>query len=740
MKTGRKTWNYPKKVFGVFLLVFLLLYIQFAYLSLSPNIYGIDMDSFAANRNTIRTTLTAKRGTIYDALGNALALNISSYTVIAYLDESRSSNSTVPLHVVDKEKTAHELAPILNMTEEQLLNLLNKDVYQVELGPGGRGITELKKEEISNLQLPGIDFIESPKRYYPNGDFAPYLIGYAKTNTVKVDVNTEEELKEEDITVATKYKTIEKIAGELGIEAEYNTLLTGTNGFLQYERDRFGYKIPDTHEYRVDAKDGSDVYLTIDSNIQRFAETAIKENASIYEPEWMMITAMDAKTGAILSSASTPSFDPNIRNITNYENPLISYAFEPGSTMKTYTYMCAMEKGTYQGDATYKSGSIEVDQEGNIINDWNPKGWGMLTIDQGYAYSSNVAITHIVQDFINKQDLRECFLKYGFGAQTNVALPRELSGTIEFNYPIEVATAGFGQGITTTPIQHLQALSIIANDGVMIQPQIVSKIVDGNTGKTTFELKRTELGQVVSSSTVSKIRDLMDDAVNASWAPTSATSIKNESLHLIGKSGTAQIFNNQTGQYETGENDYIFSFAAMFPKDDPQVIVYAAMKKPKKDAVMGLIHTFNEFVSNVGKYLEIESEETPLQVTSIMDNYISKKTESTESLQNNYDVVLLGQGDTVINQYPAVGSTILQGDKLFFLTNDENYTMQDLTGWSRKDVEIYASLLQLPLQVEGYGYVKSQSILPNTSLTEQVLTVQLQDKDYMQEIKKKESS
>ena len=191
MKKERKQlqpWKFPKRVFGIFLFCLFLIYLQFAYLSLSPNVYGINMDKFAKARNTYSTTLYAKRGTIYDTEGNTLALNVSSYTVIAYLSPKRTGSNTKPLHVVDVENTAKKLSPILNMTEEALTKLLTKEAYQVELGPGGRGITEVVKEEIEALDLPGIDFIENFKRYYPNGDFASYILGYAKQHEKKYKV------------------------------------------------------------------------------------------------------------------------------------------------------------------------------------------------------------------------------------------------------------------------------------------------------------------------------------------------------------------------------------------------------------------------------------------------------------------------------------------------------------------------------------------------------------------------
>ena len=154
------------------------------------------------------------------------------------------------------------------------------------------------------------------------------MIGYAKQNEVEETVNG-------------KKVTSSVIQGELGIEAKYDDLLRGTNGSLTYQQDRSGYKIPDTKETRIDAENGKDIYLTLDANIQRFTEAAVKEVEENYHPEWMMIHVMDAKTGKILATSGVPSFDPNKRNITSYENPLTSYVYEPGSTMKTYTYMCA---------------------------------------------------------------------------------------------------------------------------------------------------------------------------------------------------------------------------------------------------------------------------------------------------------------------------------------------------------------------------------------------------------------
>ncbi|MDD3186894.1 MAG: penicillin-binding protein [Bacilli bacterium] len=717
-------WKFPKVVFAIFLVVFLCLYLQYAYLALSPSIYGINMDSFAAQRSTFSTVLSAKRGNIYDIDSNILATNISSYTVIAYLDPNRSNKSTTLLHVVDKEFTAKSLAPILNMEEDYILELLNRDVKQVELGPGGRGITELTKEAIENLNLPGIDFIESQKRYYPNGNFASYIIGYART--VEVDTNGDD------------VEDSEEIEGELGIESKYDEMLRGTDGYISYQKDRFGYKIPDTKEEKVDAVNGDDIYLTLDSNIQRFTESAVKEATEEYDPEWMFIMVMDAKTGDILASSSSPSFDPNIRDITNYENPLSSYVYEPGSVMKTYTYMCAIEKGTYVGSQTFLSGSIVVDNEGSVISDWNPSGWGMLTYDQGYAYSSNVGITNILKNFIDKNDLRDCLDSYGFGKQTGVELARELTGSIEFNYPVEIAAAGFGQGITITPIQQLQALTIIANDGIMLKPHIISKIVDPNTGEILYESSREELGQIVSKATTDKIKELMDDAVNASWAPTSAASFKIDGLNVIGKSGTAQIFNNITNSYEAGANDYVFSFAGMFPGDNPDIIIYAAMKKPTHSTAIGIIKATKSVMENVGKYLQLtdDSENDLEEIT--LTSYINKDISILDDLKDTLNVVVIGDGQRIINQYPSSGKVLLEGEKLFIITNASTTIMPNLKGYSESDAKVLLGLLDIDYTIEGYGYVTSQSI-SSGQIVDGVVNLVLENKSYIEEESEEES-
>ena len=716
MKTRNpnRKWQTPKFVFRVFLVFIMLLYLQLCYLTLSPKVYGIDMDTFASNRNTVKTILQANRGTIYDKDGDPLAISVTTYTLIAYLSPSRTTDSNNPQHVVDKELTATKLSEVLCLDYNYVLERLNQDKYQVEFGTGGSNITELKKDEIKALGLPGLDFIETTSRNYPNGDFASYIIGYAKKYQDTETING----------ITSSFNTL---VGELGIESKYNDLLTGTNGYLEYQKDRSGYRIPDTKEVRTDAVNGSNIYLTLDSGIQRFAESAIEELEQTYSPKWGLVTVMNAKTGEILASATSPSYNPNdLSTIKSYENPLVTYQYEPGSTMKIYTYMCAIEKGTYNGNETYTSGSYTIGED--VIYDWNKKGWGNITYDLGFAYSSNVGAVNIVNNFINKGELRDCLEKYGFGTKTGVELARELSGTINFNYPVEVAAASYGQGITTTPVQHLQALSIIANKGKMVTPHIVSKIVDPNTGETTYEAKTTYSSQLVKESTAQKVKDLMHDVItNNDAGAATGTLYRVEGVDLIGKTGTAQIYSNSKGGYLTGEQDYIYSFAGMFPYDDPEIIIYAAVQQPTYGKGTGVSKVVKSVVQSIVKYYNMgnDNEENNEQQKLIeVNSYLNKNVDEIASKleTEGVEVVRIGDGTKVVSQYPTSGSNVVSGDKVFLITNGTNREIPNIRGWSRADTLTLANLLNIEVNFEGYGYVSTYTFVDNK------LSVVLSDK------------
>ena len=699
-----------KKVF-VFVFFLLLIFIgRICYLCLVDySVNDTTISAFIEKRNIKEEVIEPVRGSILDINGNVLAQEVASYTVIAYLDESRSENSKTLNHVKDIENTAKKLSPLINMDEEVVKELLSKDAYQVELGPGGRNLSQLQMETIKNLNLPGIDFVKSSKRYYPNGDFASYMIGYT--------VNKESENGEKNTV------------GELGIEEYFNDELTGTEGYIAYEKDRYGYKIANGREYIEDADDGNDIYLTIDNNIQLFIENAVKNGQEKSEAEWLLMAVMDAKTGAILGYSSTPSFDPNLRNMTSYLDPVISSAYEPGSTMKIFSYMCAIETGNYDGTKTYLSGSktyeSEIDNDTVTINDWNKKGWGTISYDLGFALSSNIAVANLLETVIDKNDLSACYTKYGFGKRTNIydyknkEYTKEYTGSIDFNYDVEVATAGYGQGITTTPIQHLQALSIIANNGDMIKPYIVDKIVDNDTNKTVYESSVVKKKELVSDDTVKKMTELLRSVVQPDSSVATGYAYYMEDYDLIGKTGTAQIYDYEKGKYMTGETDYIYSFSGLYPGENPEIIIYTAIRKPK-DTTNYLADIVKEVVVNTSKYLNIEEEKKEDNSFEI-DNYINKNTKIVEETlkTNNIKTIILGTGNKIINQYPTKGNIINNNDLVILLTNEYTKTIPNLIGLSFKETIAILDFLNIDYEYEGYGYLESQTIGENNLITEE---------------------
>ena len=700
-KRKKNNIRYSKIVIFASLFLFACMIGRVIQLGLSTEIDGVNLKELASKRTTTTEILTAKRGSIYTSNGDALAQNVSSYKLIAYLSARRTTNEDDPQHVVDKEKTAEALAPILDMTKEEVLGYLSKEnVYQTEFGTKGRGLSELTKNKIEALNLPGIDFIESFKRYYPKGDFASYTVGYAKSTT-------NEEAGEETIT------------GEMGIEKYYDKILKGEDGYIQYQKDLQGYKIADTNEVRKEASQGKDIYLTIDSQIQFFVEQALNNADIDYDWEWFNITIMDAKTGAILATATTPSFDPNIRNITNYLDPTISSPYEPGSTMKTFTYMAAMENGIYNGQETYLSG-VYTTTDGTQIGDWDRNGWGVITFDKGYAMSSNVGVINLINRHMSSAMLREYFKKLGFGRKTGITLPNEEAGKLDFKYETEIYNAGFGQGITTTPIQNVKAMTSLTNDGMLLEPYIVSKIVDPSTKEVILKNKRTEIERVASSETVAKIIQLMDDCVNG--IGNTGSGFRIPSGELIGKTGTAQIAAEDGSGYLSGKEDIISSFSGIYPKSDPKLIIYASVKRPSGGSQKPLSNAIKEIVNNASKYYGNDDTATPeIPITEYeMPSFINKDLESTKTTLTSQGMTytVLGTGNKVIKQYPEKGDTITNKDTVYLITNDQNLTIPNVIGLSSKVANSLLSLLGVKVNLDGIGYVTAQSIPESTPITE----------------------
>ena len=699
MKKKKRLKNnitYSRLVIFISLLLFGVMIARVLQLGLSTKVDGVNLQKLASKRTTKTDIIDAERGTIYSSDGEQLAQNVASYTLIAYLDSKRTTNPKKPQHVVNKEETAEKLAPIRGMEKDEVLKYLSKEkVYQTEFGSKGKGLDEITKTKIDDLNLPGLDFIERFKRYYPKGNFASYVVGYARN--------------EEDGT----------IKGEMGIEKQYDSILKGEDGSLTYQKDLKGYRIANTPMIRKDAIQGKDIYLTIDSKIQFFIEQAISNSHKIYDWDWFTITVMDAKTGAILGTASDPGFDPNVRDISNYMDVFCQTPYEPGSTMKTFTYMAAMENGVYDGNESYNSGVYET-SDGTVIGDWNRNGWGYITFDKGYALSSNVGVINIINRHMNSLMLRQYFKRLGFGKKTSIELPNESRGKLDFKYETEIYNAGFGQGITTTPVQNVKAMTPITNDGILLEPYIISKIVDSETGEVTLEKKREEIERVASTGTVQKMIQLMDDTVNGIGNTGSGYRI--DGGELIGKTGTAQIANEHGGGYLQGTADIISSFSGIYPKSDPQVIIYASVKRPTNGYQKSISDPIKEIVHNISKYYG--NSDTVDNTTNVKDyvipNFINKKVESVKTTLDSQGIrySFIGEGNKVVKQFPNKGNSISLGDTIYLITNDSNIKVPNVVGMSSTVAKEILQSLGIKVNLDGVGYVVSQSVSEGTDINE----------------------
>ena len=689
---------------------FCVIIAKLSFVVLSNNVDGIDLTAFANGRNTTKETLFATRGIIYDVNGKPLAKNTNSYKIIAILSPSRTTDEKNPKHVVDKDGTAEKLCGVLSKKEESRKKCIEDissylsydDRYQVELGYWGY-IGEDERQELLKLDLPGIEFEpQSKKRQYLNSSWASYILGYARNNDEG------------------------EIHGEMGIEAYYDDELKGKNGYTEYQQDAYGYKMAISNEIVEDAIPGNNVYLTIDSDVQNVLENAITSFSKDKSLDWALFTIMDAKTGAIIGSASNPNFNPNtLDNLKSYMNPLVSYQYEPGSTMKIFSWLAAMDAGIYHGDEMYQSGTIKL-SDNTLIKDFNNVGWGSIDYDTGFKYSSNVAATKLGLE-LGAGKLNDYYLKCGFGSKTKITLPGEESGLIDINYESELANASFGQGILVTPVQLLRAMSAVANDGVMVNPYIVDKITD-SSGKVISEAETVYSSPITSTENIKKMKKLLYGVVyegfsyNKLYAPSNVT--------IAGKTGTAQIASPRGG-YLTGEYDYIKSFLGVFPYENPKYVFYFATKEfvgPSSDIYATVSNTIKD-VANIVNVTQNTNDVDESKII-VLNDYMNKSKDEVVTLLNEQkmNVIVLGNGNTVIEQYPLKDTKTLSGSKIFIKTNEGTYTMPNVIGWSENEIRRFASFIGLKYNINGYGKVKKVSIPEKTviDINSMILEVELE--------------
>ncbi len=566
-------------------LVFSLITYRLLIVSTSEYVDGYDLRSLETDIKQKVDILPSQRGSILDSHGNVLAESVYTYRIVANVDHNRSLNSPVQAHVSDVDQTATVIAEIVGTDKQGIVEILNYAITsgktETYLGVASSNITVNQKKKIEEYNLPGIAFEEKESRSYPYGDFASYQIGYAKYYDPTADFSG-------------------GLVGELGVESSFNDVLSGKDGSHEYVADANGIRIPNTQEVIVEPENGYSVYLTIDKDIQLVLENAISKVNEQYDPEVALVVVADAKTGEILGVTSTPSFNPNERDMVSYTNPLHEMLIEPGSTMKTFTYASAIEEGVYDPSYTYSSSEYEIYDK--TIYDWNKKGWGNINLQTGYMHSSNIGSAIIGYEKLGKDKLYSYHDELGFGKKTGFDLPGEVTGDITQQYDVDTVTASFGQGISITPIQMIQALTVFGTSGSTMKPYIVDKIVDEDGNVISQSVPTISNENLYSDETVNQVKELMRLYVEGPQAL--SDNYKYPEYGLIGKTGTAQIADDK-GQYLTGTNNYIFSFTGVMPYEDPEIIVYGIVKQPNKGSSESLVKMIRDVITNVASIMDI---------------------------------------------------------------------------------------------------------------------------------------
>ncbi len=680
---------------GVFAIAFLALIVNATYLAVT-GVHLISQEDirdsdYATGRGSTTQTIYATRGDIYSSDGELLVTNIVTYKLIAILDTSRVTSDDSPAYVTDAATYASLLAPILNAPEEELYALLSQtDVYQTELGDYGSNLTAATKSKVEALGLSGLEFEQTTKRNYRYGSLAAHVIGYA--------VNDDDDAS--------------SITGITGIEQVYDDELSGVNGSYTYYYDSNGYTLPDGITNKIDAEDGYDVYLTINTEVQREAEIYMEKIVERDDVNYVWVLVMEAKTGKILAMATSPTYDPNTREIENAIDFNLNYPYEAGSIVKPFIYLTALDNDQYPAEGTtYRSGNYSLANGSVIINDFIRAGWGDITFDQGLIHSSNVAICNLLDKYISEEYVRDTYEKLSYWEELDLDGLTVSAGVdnTENSY-VDYIMTGFGQSSTWTSYTMLRAYSLFANDGCIVEPYIIDYILDSDTNEVIYKGTTQKSEQIFTTESVEYVMNLMVDVVNDE-ANGTATQYKMDDIIVAGKSGTGQIYDQVLG-YDSGI--YNYSIALLAPYDDPEIVMLCVVQGEESchhgdfaEMVMSLVRTS---LNAVNGYTAASSTGTEIEYE--MPNFMNHTLEYATKILNysGIEPIVISNGSTVINQYPIAGDVITTTSKVFLVTDGSEITLPDFTGWSRKDIATYASLANITITYNGTGSATSQSV------------------------------
>ena len=678
-------------------LVFLVFIGRFLYIGISKTVSGEDLTKKTEQLYMRNQVLKATRGTIYDRNGLAVAQDSHLYTVYAILDKSSINYKNKPEYVVNKEETAAKLAKVLPLSSSQILHYLNpaQPVFQVQFGTAGIGLTKKQKDQIEKMKLPGIKFFETQSRLYPNGNFASHVIGVASPEY-------------------DKKKRTQNLVGTMGLEAWYNDELSGKDGYQISSVDASNFQTPNSVQNFQPPKNGNNLYLTIDSQLQEYLESRLSYVQNNFAPVSMTAVVEDMKTGKILAASQRPTFNPQTKKGIehSYRNILVQDTYEPGSVFKVLTLSAAVNSGSYHPNQYYNSGSVTV--SGSVIHDWQPHGWGSIPFSQAFPRSSNTGFVHIEQQ-MGAKTWRKYLNKFHIGQKTNVTLPGEQPGLIAFKSPIDQAVTSFGQGVNVNVMQMMQAFSSLANDGQMVKPQFVEKITNAE-GKTISGYQVKNVGQpIYSKETAQVVLANMRRVLNKQIGTGSVYRIKGESIAV--KTGTAQIANLKGGGYLKGDNNYTFSVVGVTPAKHPRYCIYITVKQPRKMTKPAEVILSSIFKPVMNRVILMSKNEVDDSTIVKIPNFtgMTYSEAQKKARQLGLRLAKIGSGDKITEQSIKQNQKQEAGKRMFVMTSGK-ITCPNMKNWTIDDLHQFADLTGAKITIQGTGVVKEQSRSVNSTI------------------------
>ncbi len=569
---------------NVILLICLLLSLlttrQLVIIQIYQNVDGRDLTDYMKSELTLHRVLQPRRGTIYDRNGAALALNV--YNDSLYVEPSR---------IAEPEKLAIALAPLIGKDVESVSKIVgNKEREWDRLA---RWLTPEMSDKVRKLgvdgELPeGLHLVPEAQRVYPQGAFAGRIVGAANHNG----------------------------DGISGIEAFYDSEIKGITGTLKAEQDAAQRPIWIAPRSITEPEDGTNMTLTIDSTVQRIVENELAHGVTKHNADGGSIVVMDPSTGEILGMASWPNFDPNTYTEVNPElynhNAALTDVYEPGSTFKVVLTAIGLQTGAFTADTAVHDGGC-IQRYGWPLCNWNKAGNGALTPGRMLYFSSNVAALQFAE-LIGRDNFYKYVKLFGYGQETGVDLAGEGPGIVrwpdkEENWDaVTLNTNAYGQSIAVTPIQHLTAISAIANGGTLMWPHVVKRKCKGTLCE---DVQPRPVRRVVDKGVTDQIRSMMVDNADGSyagvvWGPLTGSYERMPLVpgyHVTAKTGTSSIAVN--GGYDN--NGTIGSVVGWAPADNPRIAVLVKIDRPKDDiwGVQTAIPIYQKVVSQLMPYFRM---------------------------------------------------------------------------------------------------------------------------------------